>query len=127
MKYAGLLPAAAVAPGAVLAVSAGAEKAATSMQLTRRDFQSLLDQQFSVVADDAKARVEHRLRLLALSDVPHCRNPNLSFTATFEVVSGTGVEQSVWQLSHPVLGAHAVFLSPNDGEGLLVEAVFNRG
>lgn len=127
MKCAGLLPAAAVAPSAVLAVSAGEGKAAMSMQLTRRDFQSLLDQQFSVVTEGAQASAPRRLRLLALSDVPHCRDPNLSFTATFEVVGGTGVEQSMWQLTHPELGAHAVFLSPNDGEGRLVEAVFNRG
>lgn len=123
MKCAGLLPAAAVAPGAVLAVSAGEGKAAMSTQLTRRDFQSLLDQQFSVVAEGAA----RRLRLLALSDVPHCRDPNLSFTATFEVEGDRGVAQAVWQLTHPELGAHAVFLSPNDGEGRLVEAVFNRG
>lgn len=98
-----------------------------STQLTRRDFQSLLDQPFSVVTEGTQASAARRLRLLALSDVPYSRDPNLSFTATFEVLGDARVEQSMWQLSHPVLGVHAVFLSPNDGEGRLVEAVFNRG
>ncbi|CAB5660449.1 Uncharacterised protein [Delftia tsuruhatensis] len=116
MRAAGVLPAAVAVAAAPLAAPA-----ATAQQLCRRHFQPLLGQDFSV----EKSGV--RLRLLALEDLPHAREGERSFSAVFELGDGVPPAQDTWEISHPALGRHAVFLSPGDARGRRVEAVFNRG
>ena len=119
MKVAGAWPAAALVPGAVLA---GEQRAAqVGPMLLRSDFEPLIGQIFTVEGSPAAA-----LTLVALDNVPHCANRDRSFRAVFEVAAAEGLPQNLWQLSHPAVGTHDVFLSPNDAAGRVVEAVFNR-
>lgn len=119
MKVAGALPAAAIAPGTVLAGVQTTPDGGT--MLLRRHFEPLMGQIFSVEGHQAAA-----LTLVALSDIPHCTSRDRSFRAVFEVAAAEGLPQNLWQLSHPAVGTHAIFLSPNDAAGRVVEAVFNR-
>ena len=119
MKVAGALPAAAIVPGVVLASEQRATHAVPI--LLRRDFEPLVGQVFTVEGNPAAA-----LTLVALDDVPHCANRDRSFRAVFAVTAAEGLSQNLWQLSHPAVGTHDVFLSPNDAAGRVVEAVFNR-
>lgn len=89
-------------------------------ELRRSHFVPLLGQGFAV------AQAQSTLTLQSLHALPHSQEMDRSFRAVF-AVRGDGLAQDTWQISHPVLGSHAVFLSPNDAGGRLVEAVFNRG
>ena len=119
MKVAGALPAAAITSGTVLAGTQTTPDGGA--MLLRRDFEPLVGQVFSVDGGQAAA-----LTLVALGDVPHCTHRDRSFRAVFEVAAAEGLPQNLWQLSHPAVGTHAIFLSPNDAAGRVVEAVFNR-
>lgn len=114
------------AAGTVSAVAAVAVKplgvlAAGHTELRRSHFAPLVGQQFSV------AQAPAGLTLLALHALPHTGEIERSFRIVFEVQGEGRLAQDTWQISHPALGSHAVFLSPNDAQGRLVEAVFNRG
>lgn len=113
------------AAGTVSAVAAVAVKplgtlAVGHAELRRSHFAPLVGQQFAV------AQAPAGLTLLALHALPHSGEIERSFRVVFEV-QGERLAQDTWQISHPALGSHDVFLSPNDAQGRLVEAVFNRG
>ena len=101
-------------PLAALAAGPGGQ------ELRRSHFMPLLGQGFTV------AQVQSTLTLQSLHALSHSQEAERSFRAVF-TVQGEGLAQNTWQISHPALGSHAVFLSPNDADGRLVEAVFNRG
>lgn len=115
MQVAGALPAAAAVSGIpVIACAAG-------MELRRSHFQPLLGHNFSVAGEEAE------LRLVSLGALPHALQSDRSFSALFELSRPGALPQNTWEIAHPALGRHAVFLSPSDAQGGLLEAVFNRG
>lgn len=115
MQVAGALPAAVAASS----IPMGASAAGT--ELRRSHFQPLLGHRFSVAGEDAE------LRLVSLSALPHALQSDRSFSALFELSRPGALPQNTWEIAHPALGRHAVFLSPSDAQGGLLEAVFNRG
>lgn len=141
LKKASSVPVAAVIPGVALGVVAspalgkaigkGLGTAAISgtadLMLHRQHFTALLGQEFTMNLEWAEGTTHARVKLTALEDLPHCADPQQSFRAVFESVQADGLRQGLWQVSHPELGQHAIFLSPNDALGREVEAVFNRG
>ena len=123
LKLAGALPVAASVPMAARA-SVQAETSGAAFELQRRHFTPLLGQSFKVtnLTDNVPPK---SIKLVALDDVACCTQPDRSFRLVFE--SSGDVMQNLWQFSHPVLGAHAIFISPNDATGREIEAIFNRG
>ena len=115
MQVAGALPAAAAASSIPMGVSA------VAMELRRSHFQPLLGHNFSVAGEEAG------LRLVSLGALPHALQSDRSFSALFELSRPGALPQNTWEIAHPALGRHAVFLSPSDAQGGLLEAVFNRG
>lgn len=51
---------------------------------------------------------------------------NQNFRLVFAPLRFPTVTQGTWEVTHPALGTHAIFLSPNDAQGQEVEAIFNR-
>ncbi len=124
LKLAGSMPATAVVPGAMLtAVASQASEPPASAALTRQKFLALLDQTFHL-SQDGTARTA---RLTSVEDLPNCTNHAQSFRAVFEVLGPQGARQALWQVEHPSLGLHAIFMTPNDAQGRALEAIFNRG
>lgn len=125
------MPAAAAVSGTALGAIASEvqrEEAGTAgVVLNRAHFTALLGQEFTMNLEWAEGTTHARVKLTALEDLPHCADPQQSFRAVFESVQADGLRQGLWQVSHPELGQHAIFLSPNDALGREVEAVFNRG
>lgn len=124
LRVAGSLPAALAVPGGAL-LAGTAQAGGTHLQ--RQHFAPLLDQVFDACGEKAGAGTVRKLRLVALEPLPHCADANESFRAVFESVDGASAAQDLWQVSHPALGSHAIFMSPNDAAGQQIEAVFNRG
>ena len=128
LKFAGSVPATAVVPGALLTAAASqAGESMTSTALTRQKFLALVGQSFDLSLDGEAFGVARTAKLTSVEDLPHCSNHAQSFRAVFEVVSAQGAQQALWQVAHPSLGQHAIFMSPNDAQGRVLEAVFNRG
>ena len=115
MQVAGAFPAAAAASSIPMGVSA------VAMELRRSHFQPLLGHSFSIAGEVSE------LRLVSLAALPHTLHGDRSFSALFELSRPGALLQDTWEISHPALGSHAVFLSPSDAQGGLLEAVFNRG
>lgn len=121
LKAAGSLSAAGVAPATTAA--AWASSPATSQpELRRSHLQALLGERFSV---SAAGQSPVSVQLLAVDSLGPGTDQERSFRAVFE--SAGGFSQNTCQLSHPALGEHLVFLSPNDAQGRRLEAVFHRG
>ncbi len=137
LKIAGSLPAASVAPVAVAtAFASTSARSGESAELRRSHFEALIGQQFSISIanvfsdsnDSNKGAVSRQpIRLVAVEGLGNRSDQERSFRAVFEAVGAQGVSQSTWSLSHPALGEHLVFLSPNDAAAEQVEAVFMRG
>ncbi|MBB1652939.1 MULTISPECIES: DUF6916 family protein [Delftia] len=108
-------------PAAVAASSIPMGGSAAGAELRRSHFQPLLGQNFSVAGEGTQ------LRLVSLSALPHALQSDRSFSALFELSRPGALPQNTWEIAHPALGSHAVFLSPSDAQGGLLEAVFNRG
>ena len=122
LKMAGALPVTAAAPVTLLA--ADNKTSPSGLMLERRHFEPLLGESFALASTNAEVATSS-VKLRAVSDVPCCTSHQQSFRLVFDA-SGN-VPQALWELTHPALGTHAVFLSPNDAAGREVEAVFNRG
>jgi len=58
--------------------------------------------------------------------LPGARDGEQSFRLVFAPAQPHSLTQGTWDVSHPVLGSHAIFVSPNDARGTEIEAVFNR-
>ena len=115
-----LLKAASLAPA--LSVPMSTLAAQSPRELRRRDFTPLVSNEFSAGQGPGRAST---LVLKAATPLSADQDGDRCFRLTFEAPQG-GVEQGLWTLSHPSLGKHALFLSPNDAQGRAVEAVFNR-
>lgn len=115
-----LLQAVSMAP--TLAAPLSALSAQPARELRRRDFEPLLSKTFSA---EQAAGASVTLVLKTATPLSVDQDADRCFRLTFEAPQGD-MTQGLWNLSHPALGSHALFLSPNDAQGREVEAVFNR-
>ena len=123
LKYAGLAPAAAAAAGLV---SAGTVPAATAGPLARSTFLPHVGEEFRFESGPFEAKPARLVRVAALGQGAGKVESENRFRLEFEpAVAGT-IAQETYTVAHPSLGRFALFVSPNDGEGRVVEAVFNR-
>lgn len=127
LKTAGALPAAAViAPSAVFA-HAKPSSEAPARELLRSDFEPLIGQEFSISEMSNNSPAFGSIQLKVLEELHYDTDRERSFRAVFQAVGEQGVPQNSWMLTHPALGTHMVFMSPNDATGRVIEAIFNRG
>lgn len=127
LKTAGALPAAAViAPSAVFA-HAKPSSVAPARELLRSDFEPLIGQEFSISEMSNNSPAFGSIQLKVLEELHYDTDRERSFRAVFQAVGEQGVPQNSWMLTHPALGTHMVFMSPNDATGRVIEAIFNRG
>ncbi|MBF5004225.1 DUF6916 family protein [Diaphorobacter caeni] len=118
---------AALSGGMWSAAAAHANQSLGGESLTRQTFLPLLNQSFMLSNDGDSGAVQRTVRLTSVEDLPHCIDREKSFRVVFEVQGADGAQQALWQVTHPRLGQHAIFMSPNDPQGREIEAIFNRG
>jgi hypothetical protein len=119
LRAAGLAPAAAVTGLAATAAHA----APVVGELRRSHFAPLAGERFEFeqdVFEKVGARLAH------VAPLPRAADGERSFRLLFEAEDGKRLAQGSWRVTHPALGTQVVFLSPNDAEGRVAEAVFNR-
>lgn len=119
------LQAASVAPAAaVTGLAATAVRAAPAGgELRRSHFAPLAGERFEFEQDVFE---KVGARLASATPLPRAPDGDRSFRLLFEVEEGQRLAQGSWRVTHPALGPQVVFLSPNDAEGRVVEAIFNR-
>ena len=120
LQFAGLAPAAAaglVAPAAFAAsgTQAGAE---SNLALTRSRFAQCVGEEFQF----EKGAFDHGNANLARIDGAG----ENSFSLCFLAATPGSIAQDSYRVTHARLGRFVMFVSPNDAEGRVVEAVFNR-
>lgn len=91
--------------------------------VTREQFAEQLHTTFTLTAGDVALTAE----LVEYSERPPTRRYE-QFSLLFRVPRDAQVAQDTWEVEHDVLGCEPMFLVPvgRDGEGLYLEAVFNR-
>ena len=119
LKFAGLAPAAAAAG----LVSTGAVRAAGSTPLVRSAFLPCIGEEFRFESGPFEARPA---TLVAVESLGRKAASEGEFRLVFEPSVPGSVAQETCTVTHTGLGRFALFVSPNDGEGRVVEAVFNR-
>ncbi len=125
LHLAGAAPATALA-GLVGAGVAQAASSARSSVLARSTFTPLVGEEFVF---ETSALETARARLVKVDGLAHAgpaRDPEGAFRLLFETVPGDALKQQTFPVSHPRLGRFALFVSPNDSQGRVVEAIFNR-
>lgn len=125
-----LLKAASLAPAAA---STGLAHAGTSLRLQQKTHapETLLRSHFAPLEGQtfafSKAGGIRATAVLQLaSPLPGSDDGDASFRLMFQATERQPLQQDTWEMYHPALGTHAIFVSPNDVEGCEVEAVFNR-
>ena len=117
LQWASVAPAipvaAAAAPGTV---------APDAAHLSRATFTPLRGETFVFEKDALQSEAA---RLVAVDPLDAAANDERSFRLLFEVPT-QALPQGTFNVSHPRLGRFALFVSPSDAEGRILEAVFNR-
>ena len=118
LQLAGLASAAPVAAVGALQPASGD----VPPELTRAAFEALRGERF-VFETQPPQTVE--AKLVGVEPLPQAGNPEASFRLEFAVEAGS-LPQRTFSVTHPRLGRFALFVSPNDAAGRVVEAIFNR-
>lgn len=125
-----LLKAASLAPAAT---SAGLARAGTSPWHQQKAYapDTLLRSHFAPLKGETfafrGAGGAHATAILQLAaPLPGADDGEASFRLVFQATEHQPLKQDTWEVFHPALGGHAIFVSPNDAAGREVEAVFNR-
>jgi hypothetical protein len=116
LKSAGFAPAV-----AVTGLSAAA--APFAGELCRAHFEPLAGERF-VFEQDVFEKVAATLR--AAVPLEEARDGNRCFRLVFEAEPCKRLAQGSYRVTHAAIGTVVMFVSPNDAEGRLSEAVFNR-
>jgi hypothetical protein len=117
LKSAGFAPAVAVT---------GLSTAATvpvAGELRREHFEPLEGERF-VFEQDVFEKVAATLH--AAAPLEEARDGDRSFRLVFEAEPGKRLAQGSYRVTHAAIGTVVMFVSPNDAEGRVSEAVFNR-
>lgn len=125
-----LLKAASLTPAAASAGLAHAGTSSWHQQKTHAP-DTLLRSHFAPLKGEAfafrKAGGIHATAILQLADpLPGADDGEVSFRLVFQAAEHQPLMQDTWEVFHPALGGHAIFVSPNDAAGREIEAVFNR-
>jgi hypothetical protein len=120
LQLAGLAPAAAAGLVAPLAAHA----VAAPSPLTRSAFAAHVGEDFAFQLDAFGSR---NARLVSVEALQGARDAESSFRLLFRLPEkSAGLAQQTYRVDHPQMGQVTMFVSPNDAEGRIVEAIFNR-
>lgn len=121
LKVVGITPAAASA-GLAHAMQGFHDAPAAGGQLLLRHFARLQGESFHFGMNGAQSSAVLR----CAEPLPGAADGEQNFRLVFAPAPAHTLAQGTWEVSHPALGRHAIFVSPNDARGAEVEAVFNR-
>jgi hypothetical protein len=119
LQAAGFAPAVAVTGFAAAAPRAAGDAG----ELRRSHFAPLAGERFEFeqdVFDKVGAK------LASATPLVHATDGERSFRLLFEAETGKRLAEGSWRVTHPALGTVVMFVSPNDAEGRVAEAIFNR-
>lgn len=122
LQFAGLAPAAAAASLVAPRVS----HAAPAASLTRSVFLPCVGDEFRFELGPLESRAAKLNGIEAIDGHATKANAEGAFRLLFEPASAGSIAQQTYAVTHPGLGRFALFVSPNDAEGRVVEAIFNR-
>ena len=123
LQLAGVAPAS-MMPGVAAAAVARGETPVG--ELDRAAFAPLVGDEFVF---ETSAVEKCAARLLSVENLAHKSarpDPQRAFRLRFEAGPGERLEERTYSVAHPRLGRFALFVSPNDARGRIVEAIFNR-
>jgi hypothetical protein len=123
LQMAGFAPA--VAAGFATPAIADAATGSTR-ELTRSAFAACVGDEFMFEQGPFAQCVARLSRVAPLAADATAEQAEHRFSALFEVPAGEGLAQETYRVSHARLGRFVMFVSPKDGEGRVLEAVFNR-
>ena len=125
LQLAGLAPAVAIA-GVASEGRATVAPVTSLAAMTRSTFLPLVGETFTFEIDALRS-VAVRLASVKTPAKPDpACDAEGTFTLHFETLGDATLAQQTHSVSHPQLGRFALFVSPNDATGRLVEAVFTR-
>lgn len=122
LKFAGLAPAAAAAG----VVAPAAARAAAAGPLRKSSFLACVGEEFRFEAGPFAQRAANLVAVAPLGSGPGATESEDAFRLEFAPAVPGSIPQESYTVTHPGLGRFALFVSPNDAEGRVVEAVFNR-
>ena len=117
---------ASIAPTSLVAGVGAAPARASGAALTRSSFAPLVGEDF---AFEKSALETTNARLVGVEDLEGMipgQDREGAFRLLFRSAAGQALAQETFSVSHPRLGRFALFVSPNDAEGRVAEAIFNR-
>ena len=117
------LQAAGIAPAAALAGVASAKQPLVAGELCRSHFAPLRGETF---AFEQEVFGKVTAKLSAVEPLANAKDGERSFRLEFEAEPGQQLTQGSWRVTHAALGTVVVFVTPNDADGRLAEAIFNR-
>lgn len=120
LKAVGISPAAA-STGLAHAMRAPA-KPAPGAQLLLRHFAPLQGESFHFGLNGSQSSAVLR----RAEPLPGASDTEQNFRLVFTPDGPHAVVQGTWDVTHPALGRHAIFVCPNDARCAEIEAVFNR-
>ena len=123
LMFAGAAPAAAAAAGMV---SARATQSTNAGIPTRSEFLRCIGDSFAFESGPFEGRPATLTKVAPLEQGGARVASEGQFRLVFEPTAAGTIPQQTYTVTHPGLGRFALFVSPNDGEGRVVEAVFNR-
>lgn len=99
---------------------------AREAELVRSSFVPLVGAEFEFEKSPLEKTSARLLSVEALANTTPSQNPEGAFRLVFAAAPGQALDQRTFAVSHPSLGRFALFVSPNDAQGDVVEAIFNR-
>ncbi|WP_312306827.1 DUF6916 family protein [Pulveribacter sp.] len=124
LKAAGMAStaAASAAMGHAAAAIPASQQQLGTMTLLRSHFARLAGEGFTFLHPSG---VRGSATLLHAHPLEGAEDGERSFRLVF-APNDSSLSQDTWEVSHPALGTHAIFVSPNDAQGQKIEAIFNR-
>ena len=123
LQFASLAPATAAAG---FVASSAAQAPAPGVPLTRGAFAPLVGEEFAFETSALEKTTARLVGVEPLAFRTATQGADDAFRLVFETSAGSSLAQQTFPVSHPRLGRFALFVSPNDAEGHVVEAIFNR-
>lgn len=124
LQFAGLAPAAAATAG--IAATGAAQAATAGSSVTRSSFLSCVGDEFHFEFGPHESRVAKLARVSPLEVGGKQVESEGMFRLEFEPLTPGTIAQETYSVHHARLGRIALFVSPNDAQGRVVEAVFNN-
>ncbi|APV51542.1 hypothetical protein BWI17_18710 [Betaproteobacteria bacterium GR16-43] len=125
LQFAGIAPAAAAT--AALASTGVAHAATAAPLVTRSSFLPCVGEEFRFESGPFEAKPAKLARIAPLEQGGRKIESEGHFRLEFEPLTPGAIPQETYKVTHPRLGQLVLFVSPNDAQGRIVEAVFNAG